>query len=69
MHAQIIDDLLNLARAEYVNYTLALETVQYLETEAHYIPWLAALNNLAFVYKRIEAKDLDVYKVIHTARL
>lgn len=55
--------MLNLARAEYVNYTLALDAVQYLETESHYLPWLAALNNLVYVYRRIEAKDRDVYKV------
>lgn len=60
---QIVDDVLNLARADYVNYTLALETVQYLEKESNYIPWLAALNNLAYVYRRIEAKDLGEYKV------
>lgn len=49
--------MLNLARADYANYTLALETVQYLEKEAHYIPWLAALNNLGYVYRRIGNAD------------
>lgn len=51
--AKIVDDVLNLARADYVDYTLALQTVQYLEQERHYLPWLAAFNNLAYVYRRI----------------
>ncbi|KFP72657.1 Aminopeptidase N, partial [Acanthisitta chloris] len=46
--AQIIDDAFNLARAKYVNVTLALSTTRFLGWEKEYMPWQAALNNLQY---------------------
>ncbi|NXP72549.1 AMPN Aminopeptidase, partial [Ramphastos sulfuratus] len=46
--AQIIDDAFNLARASYVNVTLALNTTRFLSWEREYMPWAAALNNLQY---------------------
>ncbi|NWW76560.1 AMPN Aminopeptidase, partial [Climacteris rufus] len=46
--AQIIDDAFNLARAKYVNVTLALSTTRFLSRETAYMPWQAALNNLQY---------------------
>ncbi|XP_068266131.1 aminopeptidase N [Nyctibius grandis] len=46
--AQIIDDAFNLARAKYVNVTLALSTTRFLSQETEYMPWQAALNNLHY---------------------
>ncbi|KAM6409447.1 aminopeptidase N [Rhynochetos jubatus] len=46
--AQIIDDAFNLARAKYVNVTLALSTTRFLSKETAYMPWEAALNNLHY---------------------
>ncbi|NXA27343.1 AMPN Aminopeptidase, partial [Ibidorhyncha struthersii] len=46
--AQIIDDAFNLARARYVNVTLALATTRFLHRETEYMPWEAALNNLHY---------------------
>ncbi|XP_014808157.1 PREDICTED: aminopeptidase N [Calidris pugnax] len=46
--AQIIDDAFNLARAKYINVTLALATTQFLSRETEYMPWEAALNNLQY---------------------
>ncbi|KAM6388236.1 aminopeptidase N isoform 1-T2 [Pluvialis apricaria] len=46
--AQIIDDAFNLARAKYVNVTLALSTTRFLRQETEYMPWEAALNNLHY---------------------
>ncbi|XP_075015741.1 aminopeptidase N [Calonectris borealis] len=46
--AQIIDDAFNLARAKYVNVTLALSTTRFLSRETAYMPWQAALNNLHY---------------------
>ncbi|NXS50831.1 AMPN Aminopeptidase, partial [Balaeniceps rex] len=46
--AQIIDDAFNLARAEYVSVTLALNTTRFLSQETEYMPWEAALNNLHY---------------------
>ncbi|XP_066541158.1 alanyl (membrane) aminopeptidase-like b [Hoplias malabaricus] len=45
---QLIDDAFNLARAKYINVTLALNTTKYLKNETEYIPWESALNNLRF---------------------
>ncbi|NXN85872.1 AMPN Aminopeptidase, partial [Bombycilla garrulus] len=46
--AQIIDDAFNLARAKYINVTLALNTTRFLRNETEYMPWEAALNNLQY---------------------
>ncbi|NXH89816.1 AMPN Aminopeptidase, partial [Edolisoma coerulescens] len=46
--AQIIDDAFNLARAKYVNVTLALNTTRFLSEERAYMPWQAALSNLQY---------------------
>ncbi|NWT17755.1 AMPN Aminopeptidase, partial [Vireo altiloquus] len=46
--AQIIDDAFNLARAKYVNVTLALNTTRFLSRETAYMPWQAALNDLQY---------------------
>ncbi|XP_068881923.1 aminopeptidase N [Aphelocoma coerulescens] len=46
--AQIIDDAFNLARAKYVNVTLALNTTRFLSQETAYMPWQAALSNLQY---------------------
>ncbi|XP_010570630.1 PREDICTED: aminopeptidase N [Haliaeetus leucocephalus] len=46
--AQIIDDAFNLARAKYINVTLALSTTRFLSQETAYMPWEAALNNLHY---------------------
>ncbi|XP_038669994.1 aminopeptidase N-like [Scyliorhinus canicula] len=46
--AQIMADSFNLARAKYRNTTAALNTTRYLTDELEYIPWAAALDNLAY---------------------
>ncbi|NWW23793.1 AMPN Aminopeptidase, partial [Falcunculus frontatus] len=46
--AQIIDDAFNLARAKYINVTLALSTTRFLSRERAYMPWQAALSNLQY---------------------
>ncbi|KAI5620955.1 aminopeptidase N, partial [Silurus asotus] len=45
---QLIDDAFNLARAKYINVTLALSTTKYLINETQYFPWESALNNLDY---------------------
>lgn len=47
--AQLISDALNLAKAGRLDYATALDLTHYLEKEAEFIPWDAALNNLAFL--------------------
>ena len=47
--AQIIDDALNLARAGYLDYDLALGVTQYMSAETEYICWRAALSGFAYI--------------------
>lgn len=61
--AQIVDDSLNLARGELLDYKLALSLLQYLEGETSYLPWLAAFNNLIYVERRFTSAESDVYRV------
>ncbi|NXH15706.1 AMPN Aminopeptidase, partial [Bucco capensis] len=56
--AQIIDDAFNLARAQYVNVTLALSTTRFLSQETAYIPWAAALNNLQYLQLMFDRSEV-----------
>ncbi|XP_022221219.2 membrane alanyl aminopeptidase [Drosophila obscura] len=51
--AQVVDDLFNLARAGYIHYGLALEVLEYLETEINYIPWTSAFNGFNYLSIRL----------------
>ncbi|EDW23766.1 GL23790 [Drosophila persimilis] len=51
--AQVVDDLFNLARASYLHYGLALEVLEYLETEVNYIPWTSAFNGFNYLAIRL----------------
>lgn len=44
--AQLVDDALNLAADEYLDYGTAFGILSYLERETDYIPWRAAITNL-----------------------
>ncbi|XP_020820815.1 aminopeptidase N [Phascolarctos cinereus] len=46
--AQIIHDGFNLARAQHIPTTLALENTLFLENEVEYMPWEAALSSLSY---------------------
>ncbi|XP_066184231.1 aminopeptidase N [Sylvia atricapilla] len=56
--AQIIDDAFNLARAKYVNVTLALDTTRFLGQETEYMPWEAALNNLQYFQQMFDRSEV-----------
>jgi len=47
--AQILDDSLTLARAGQLEYTLALENIEYLADEVDYMPWAAAIGELNYI--------------------
>ncbi|NXD65362.1 AMPN Aminopeptidase, partial [Eolophus roseicapillus] len=64
--AQIIDDAFNLARAHYVSVTLALSTTRFLSHETQYMPWQAALNNLA--YFKLMFDRSEVFGVMTVSR-
>ncbi|CAK9804067.1 Aminopeptidase N [Anthophora plagiata] len=62
--AQLIDDSLNLARANRLNYTVALSLSLYLENEVDYIPWQAAFRNLNFLHNMLRTSDrYDLFKL------
>lgn len=50
--AAIIDDLLNLARAGYISYNIALDGLQYIVKEDNYIPLKSAFVGLDYLEKR-----------------
>ncbi|XP_076763833.1 uncharacterized protein LOC143431161 [Xylocopa sonorina] len=47
--AQLVDDALNMARTNRLNYTVALPLTLYLHQETDYVPWQTALTNLNFL--------------------
>ncbi|NWT58912.1 AMPN Aminopeptidase, partial [Erythrocercus mccallii] len=56
--AQIVDDAFNLARAGYVNVTLALDTTRFLSNETEYMPWQAALSNLQYFQQMFDRSEV-----------
>uniref|UniRef100_A0A8C8M581 Aminopeptidase n=1 Tax=Oncorhynchus tshawytscha TaxID=74940 RepID=A0A8C8M581_ONCTS len=56
--AQLVDDAFNLARAKYINTTLALRTTKYLRSEREYMPWESALDNLDFFYLMFDRSEI-----------
>lgn len=58
--AQIIDDVLNLARSGLLEYQLALEVTTYLNKENDYIPWAAALSGLEYIDEML--KETESYE-------
>lgn len=62
--AQLIDDALNLARAGYLDYRIALDVTKYLEHEDEYVPWKAAISALSFIDNMlIKREDYAMFKV------
>ncbi|XP_026673602.1 aminopeptidase N-like [Ceratina calcarata] len=55
--AQMIDDALNLARADSLNYTVALNVTLYLTHEADYMPWQPAFRHLDFLRNLLRTSD------------
>lgn len=56
--AQALDDILDLARAGFVDYGLALNATQYLSKEESYIAWSPIGANLAFISRMLETTDV-----------
>ena len=54
------DDIYAYSRAGQLNYTIALETLDYLQNETHYVPWLAALIELGEL-KHLLTSNQSVY--------
>ena len=62
--AAIVDDLLNLARADYVDYETALRGIQYLKRETNYLPFKSAFNALDYLIRKFSSlPENDIFKV------
>ena len=47
--AQILNDALNIAKADLLSYNVALDLTLYLDKEREYVPWHSALTALAYM--------------------
>ncbi|KAF4513914.1 UNVERIFIED_CONTAM: hypothetical protein B566_EDAN017737, partial [Ephemera danica] len=56
--AQLVDDVLALARANYTHYDVALTVTTYLQNELEYMPWAASLAAMNYLYDRLN-NDTD----------
>ncbi|KAL5020171.1 hypothetical protein ScPMuIL_003063 [Solemya velum] len=56
--AGFIDDVFQLARAGLVQQKIALDLTEYLLHEDNYVPWRAALDNLAYIKFRLQNKPV-----------
>lgn len=59
--AQVVDDVLNLARGDLLDYQMAFDILDYLPTEKSYIPWLSAVNGLGYLSRRMAGKHSDLF--------
>jgi aminopeptidase N len=56
--SQIVDDLLNLARAGTKTYTNVLNTLKFLKRDDSYYTWYAAFNGFSYLLKRTSDETL-----------
>jgi aminopeptidase N len=57
--AQIVDDLLNLARAGIVKYDDAFDILDFLKLESHYSTWTSAFNGFSYISIRLGSDTND----------
>lgn len=63
--AQLINDAMNLARADILDYTVALDVTKYLRHETEYVPWKTAISDLFYIDSMlIHSSDYHLMKVI-----
>ena len=46
-----------LHRAGYIDQVVGLETTRYILNETEYVPWMAALNNLAYIRDMLDRSE------------
>ncbi|XP_056427950.1 aminopeptidase N [Hyla sarda] len=56
--AQIVDDAFNLARAQIIDNTRALETTKFLSKDVEYMPWQAAISSLSYFTQMFDRSDV-----------
>lgn len=57
----MVDDLLNLARADLLDYQTALDGLRYLMRERDYLPFKAAFSGLTYLDQRLSGEN-EYYK-------
>lgn len=63
--AQLINDAMNLARADILDYTIALDVTKYLRHEPDYVPWKTAISDLFYIDSMLlRSPDYHLMKVI-----
>ncbi|KAF3426308.1 hypothetical protein E2986_02437 [Frieseomelitta varia] len=67
--AALIDDAFNLARAGYIDYSIAFNLSKYLVQEIDYEPWVAAVNNLKFLNNMLSGTRVQRAFQEHANRL
>ena len=68
--AQLIDDAMNLARAGYLKYDIALQLVDHLDRDREYIPWKSGLSNFRFIRKMLaRTASYGYYKIYIKSKL
>ncbi|XP_029952086.1 aminopeptidase Ey-like [Salarias fasciatus] len=55
---QIISDAFNLARAQQVNLTLALNSTRFLRNETEFLPWDAAVSNMGYILEMFDRSEV-----------
>ncbi|XP_072748197.1 putative aminopeptidase-2 [Anoplolepis gracilipes] len=68
--AVLIDDLMNLARADSldISYKTVISALMYLKRENDYLPWRAFYNNLPYLNNRFRGRSIkDIYKTYLTS--
>jgi aminopeptidase N len=62
--AQLIDDVMSLARSEYLDYSVALDLTRYVIHETDTIPWKAFLSKMSYINGMMrKEKDYGDFKV------
>lgn len=51
--AQIIDDLFNLAKVNFVDYNLVIRATQYLQNEVDVVPWYSVKKGFEYLLNRM----------------
>ncbi|XP_012369141.1 glutamyl aminopeptidase [Octodon degus] len=61
--ASLIDDAFALARAQLLNYMVALNLTKYLSKEQDYLPWQRAISAVTYIISMFE-DDMELYPLI-----
>lgn len=59
--AQLIDDSLDLARFDHLDYSVSMHILKYLVKETDYLPWGSADNGLTELYRLMRDSDTSKY--------